>query len=152
MKIQNGNIFAGVTGNAIIAHGCNSRGVMGKGIALTIRQMFPRAYADYMNQYRRNGLRVGEVIFSEVGNGLIIANMITQENYWRPGDDNDHVYVDYAGLRECFHILGTKSIMTDKPIHYPLVGAGLGGGSWDIISSIIDQELKDTNHTLWLLK
>jgi hypothetical protein len=33
-------------------------------------------------------------------------------------------------------------------IGYPLYGSGLAGGSWEIISKIIDEELKGENHTL----
>ena len=37
----------------------------------------------------------------------------------------------------------------DVIVHgYPLIGAGLAGGDWAIISKIIDEELKDENHTL----
>ena len=32
-------------------------------------------------------------------------------------------------------------------IGYPAIGAGLAGGNWEIISGIIDEELKGENHT-----
>ncbi|GAA4107530.1 hypothetical protein GCM10022393_02900 [Aquimarina addita] len=32
-------------------------------------------------------------------------------------------------------------------IGYPAIGAGLAGGDWGIILYIIDEELKDANHT-----
>ena len=35
-----------------------------------------------------------------------------------------------------------------KRIGYPLIGAGLAGGDWAVISEIIDQELVDVDHTL----
>jgi len=33
-------------------------------------------------------------------------------------------------------------------IGYPLIGAGLAGGDWTIISAIIDEELKGEDHAL----
>ena len=35
-----------------------------------------------------------------------------------------------------------------KRIGYPLIGAGLAGGDWQIISAIINEELVGENHTL----
>jgi len=35
-----------------------------------------------------------------------------------------------------------------KRIAYPLLGAGLAGGDWDIISKIISKVLENEDHTL----
>jgi O-acetyl-ADP-ribose deacetylase (regulator of RNase III) len=32
-------------------------------------------------------------------------------------------------------------------IGYPAIGAGLAGGDWEVISSIIEEELKGEDHT-----
>ncbi|HBG21357.1 MAG TPA: phosphatase, partial [Desulfobulbaceae bacterium] len=37
-----------------------------------------------------------------------------------------------------------------KKIGYPKIGAGLGGGNWDRISAIIDEELAGEDHSLVL--
>jgi O-acetyl-ADP-ribose deacetylase (regulator of RNase III) len=41
-----------------------------------------------------------------------------------------------------------KQNFSGKRIGYPLIGAGLAGGDWKIISEIIDQELKGEDHTV----
>ena len=41
-----------------------------------------------------------------------------------------------------------KREFTGQRIGYPLIGAGLAGGDWKVISKIIEDELKDENHTL----
>jgi hypothetical protein len=33
-----------------------------------------------------------------------------------------------------------------------MIGCGLGGGDWNIVSKIIDDELKDLDHTLVVYK
>jgi len=33
-----------------------------------------------------------------------------------------------------------------------MIGSGLGGGNWDTISEIIDEELSGMNHTLVILE
>jgi O-acetyl-ADP-ribose deacetylase (regulator of RNase III) len=42
-------------------------------------------------------------------------------------------------------------MFSGKRIGYPKIGAGLAGGDWNIISSIIDKELIGEDHTLVLL-
>ena len=39
-------------------------------------------------------------------------------------------------------------LFADKVIGYPLIGAGLAKGDWQVISKIIDTELAGTDHTL----
>jgi len=41
-----------------------------------------------------------------------------------------------------------KNDFSGKRIGYPLIGAGLAGGNWRIISKIIDEELNGEDHTL----
>jgi len=41
-----------------------------------------------------------------------------------------------------------KSKLTGKPIGYPVIGAGVAGGDWNVISQIITEELAAENHTL----
>jgi len=41
-----------------------------------------------------------------------------------------------------------KNDFTGQRIGYPLIGAGLAGGDWKVISKIIEEELGDEKHTL----
>ena len=50
-----------------IAHGCNCQGKMGKGVAMGIKDKFPKAYRDYRDAYVDVGLILGDVIVSSVG-------------------------------------------------------------------------------------
>lgn len=45
---KKGNVLD--TTDRYIVHGCNSRKVMGSGVALAIRQKYPKAYEDYKNE------------------------------------------------------------------------------------------------------
>ena len=40
-----------------------------------------------------------------------------------------------------------KRDFTGQRIGYPLIGAGLAGGDWNVISKIIEEELENENHT-----
>ena len=121
-----------------VIHGCNAKGVMGSGIAKQIKEDFPKAFNDYVSHYKKHGLHLGEVIPSD-NVSKIIFNAITQQSY---GRDVGKRYVSYDAIRDSLKwINGYLSEMDDMPeVAMPQIGAGLGGGDWEIISSIIEEE------------
>jgi len=56
------------------------------------------------------------------------------------------VKADYDAIQEIFSKLKTE--FSGSRIGYPLIGAGLAGGDWKVISQIIDSALVNENHTL----
>ena len=128
----------------IIVHGCNCKGRMGAGVAKQIKKHFPVAYhAD--QDYHKNGKScLGNISVSGTltNHGILyVVNAYTQFDYSRKGQQ-----VDYDAIRECFKKV--KVIADKNRIGYPKIGAGLGGGDWEIIRKIIDEELEGTDHTL----
>lgn len=132
-----------VTG--IIVHGCNARGVMGAGIALAIKNRWPHVYAAYRTQYEETGLSLGTVLYVPAEPKVFIANAITQDS------TGTGLQVSYPAIRECFHNIGEVARELSLPVHYPKIGAGLGGGDWEVISKIIDRELRGCEHYNWVL-
>lgn len=136
----------------MICHGCNSRGVMGSGVALQIRNKWPHVYEEYRNaliSYQNLGLDpMGKVIMVGVGSDAVVANIITQRNY---GRDKNKVYVDYDAVIKGFKTLNHHLKARPLTVNFPLIGCGLAGGDWRIISDIIDEELDDKlEKILWL--
>lgn len=125
---------------------------MGKGIALSIKEMYPNAYQAYKTQERRDGLRLGHVSYSEEPNNLIVMNGITQKDYWIPSAPRDKRYVDYGAIALVFEQVAKWANYYNVPVHFPAVGSGLGGGDWSIIEPIIHEQLKGIEHYLWRLK
>lgn len=140
------------TGNLIeadeycLVHGCNAQGRMGSGVAKAIRAYYPAAYDAYRDEYDRNGLIVGDVIWA-LSNGKLIANGITQEFY---GYDNN-TYIDYDAINRVMeNVHGTASEL-EFSVALPLIGAGLGGGSWKKISEIIENIFTDVIPVVYTL-
>lgn len=134
----------------VLVHGCNSRGVMGSGIAKSIKETYPEAFKIYLEQFQQiQGLKLGTVTYANVKPGLIVANAITQDSYGLTANTR---YVNYEAVAECFEnvlhkLEGIFSFRSDCLWHtviFPKIGAGLGGGNWQIISTIIDQTIPDT--------
>ena len=124
-----------------ILHGCNAQGVMGSGVAKLIRAKWPSAYLAYKASEQHNGMRLGVVTYAAQEDGKVIFNGVTQEFY---GRDGKH-YVDYAAIKEVieavnFYIEAQNCAPDYRSVAMPMIGAGLGGGDWNIISKIIEEE------------
>lgn len=128
----------------VIVHGCNCFHTMGGGIARQVKDLYPKAYeADLQTPYGSKdklGKTSGCVITK--GRGFVIVNAYTQYAF----GTKDGPAVDYDAVRSCFKII--KNQYSGFKIGYPLIGAGLGGGDWKVISKIIDEELQGEDHTL----
>lgn len=151
-KISFGDILS-VKENAIIVHGCNNHGVMGSGIAKQIRAEYPGVYDTYTDNLaalsRTNKNPMGKVFWHLGNNQLLIANAITQDGFGKDG----RKYVSYKAIAECFVEVAIIAEQEKLPVHYPLIGAGLGGGDWAIIADIIEsvfESFPTVEHTLWI--
>ncbi len=122
----------------IIVHGCNCHGVMGAGIAKSIKNCFPNAYNVYRHEYENNGLFLGNITYTMVLPNKIIVNANTQYD-----TGTDKRYVNYEAVAKCFSkVLELADLQYSKTgkkldIVFPMIGAGLAGGNWKIIETII---------------
>jgi O-acetyl-ADP-ribose deacetylase (regulator of RNase III) len=154
----------------IVVQGCNAKGVMGKGLAKQIRDRHPVVFETYRREYETRGLPLGSIVWVADGPHRVFANAITQDDYRRdprePAIHADYVaiaqVVDYLdaiamlSLKETFHadIFETTGVRFDEPVEriaLPLIGAGLAGGSWKMISSIIETRSKNFTPVVYLL-
>nr|WP_292486547.1 macro domain-containing protein [Methanohalobium sp.] len=121
----------------MIIHGCNARGVMNAGVAKAIRERWPETYYVYQHVYKYRGLRLGEVLWSHSYNGeKLIGNCISQDDYGRTG-----VHVDYDAIRNCMKEVKIECERRSiNEFAMPMMGAGLGGGDWNIIEDIVYEE------------
>lgn len=131
IEYREGNLLD-VKGQVII-HGCNAQGVMGAGVAKQIKDKYHLCY----NKYKRDiagGAGLGNVSwYWDKDDDLWIANAITQENY-----GTDKRQLNYVALINAFMsaLYTTKNL--ERELHFPMIGAGLAGGDWGIISTLIN--------------
>lgn len=116
----------------VIVHGCNYQKVMGSGVAKVLRAKYPAMYTKYVNDLGDN-LAMGEVSWYRVDDSLQVASAITQEFY---GGDGQR-YVSYDAIDKAFLEIFSTAKRYDMTVSMPALGAGLGGGSWEVISAII---------------
>lgn len=101
----NGDVTAPIRG--IIGHGVNCQGVMGSGVALAIRNKFPKAYDEYKalcdaTADKRNLL--GTVQLVQINEDLYIANMFTQFSFGGDGKK----YASLSAVRDACYFLEKK--------------------------------------------
>ncbi len=128
----------------VIVHGCNCQCTMQRGIAKTIRKFLPEAYAadqqTIAGQREKLGtISVAEIVRDEVR--FTVVNAYTQW-HWR----GKGVKADYDAIRSAMRLINAQ--YAGLHVGYPLIGAGLAGGDWTVISKIIKEELTNVDHTL----
>jgi O-acetyl-ADP-ribose deacetylase (regulator of RNase III) len=149
-----GNLLEQVK-TGIIVHGCNSLGVMGAGFAEGVRDMYPHVFKAYRSRFETHGLTLGQVVWARALEDasrqpvLAFANAITQDRLAsRRGD----VVVSYDAIRDAFVTIRKAAEKTGFEVHFPLIGCGLAGGTWDKVSQLIEESLGPTvERHLWRL-
>jgi O-acetyl-ADP-ribose deacetylase (regulator of RNase III) len=148
LSYQKGDLLASKC--KIIGHGCNAYGIMGGGIALSIRKKWPVVFSEYHEKYLIESvtsgghLELGSVIPVDVTDNLKVLNMITQKSC-----GGGQRYVDYEAVAKCFEWVEKQKYNTT--IGIPMIGAGLAGGDWDIIETIIKKTCNNTDVVVYQL-
>lgn len=148
IEYRKGNLLDVTAG--VIIHGCNSHGVMGSGVALAVKNKYPGAYELYREQCiesKDDPALLGSVIVYEVNEKLMVANMITQKDF-----GTHKRQVNYGAVASGFRILTEYFKNLDEEFHFPKIGAGLGGGDWEVISEIIEHVCPGNNLICWELE
>jgi O-acetyl-ADP-ribose deacetylase (regulator of RNase III) len=141
IKYVKGDLFAAP--EDILVHGCNSHGVMGSGVAKIVREKYPEVFDTYHYQCGRfqNQRRtlLGHNINVRANDGKLIVNAITQLDMGGAGTR----WVSYDAVDDCMASL--------EAIAMPMIGAGLGGGIWKVIESIVEHRLQNHPVTVYVL-
>ncbi len=129
----------------VIIHGCNCFCTMGAGIAKSIKAQFPEAFEADLETVKGDKSKLSTYSSSTYNSSdnheITIINAYTQYHWKGTGNK-----VDYDAIKSIFSQIKTQ--FKGKKIGYPLIGAGLGGGDWEVIKDIIDSELIGEDHTL----
>ncbi len=116
----------------------NTVGVMGKGIALQFKNLFPHNYKLYATACKSKEIKVGKLFVTEEESLLtgkkIIINFPTKTDWRKP---SEYSYIE-KGLVELTKTIKEKNI---KSIAIPPLGSGNGGLDWAKVKPLIEQYL-----------
>lgn len=151
----------------VIAHGCNCHSTMGAGLAPQMAKSFGCDKFE-MEKYGPDVNKLGNIDYQTFVLGenaiwsledaknnrnepeLTVVNAYTQYYYGRNHADGVLRPIDYEALTLCMRKMNT--IFKGKRIGLPMIGAGLAGGNWDYIKTIIQKELRDCQVTIVIYK
>jgi O-acetyl-ADP-ribose deacetylase (regulator of RNase III) len=128
----------------LIVHGCNCFCTMGAGIAKTIKEYFPEAYEADLQTEKGSREKIGSISSVTVTRG--INNITVVNGYTQYSPSGPGILVDYEAVISVFREIKQK--FSGYRIGYPMIGAGLAKGDWQIISELILEQLTGENHTL----
>jgi O-acetyl-ADP-ribose deacetylase (regulator of RNase III) len=124
--------------SGVIVQQVNCQGVMGSGLAAAIARKWPEVkerytkFCDFLSPLDC----LGEVIYQNVSDKIIIANCFGQLTFGRTGR-----HTDYLALKNCLKKIDGDFGFREtfgSTIHIPLnIGAGLGGGDPEVTHQII---------------
>lgn len=157
MKVIKGNLLdlAEQGQFDVILHGANCFCTMKSGIAGEIAKRYPEVVLADKQTVAKDPKKLGHLTTARVTRAnfsFMVVNLYTQFDY---GRDPNVQYVNYDAVAKSLNTLAARmkhSNLIDMRIGYPKFGAGLANGDWNIISKIIDEELKDFDHTLVVLE
>ena len=112
------------SGERVIAHGCNTVGVMGAGVAKIVRSKSEQAYKRYKAVCDARVFHLGYAQFvTDEEIDLCIYNLATQI---APGPDATSwgIFLSFCNMLEHAKSIGIKRIAI------PRIGSGIGGLDW----------------------
>lgn len=115
----------------------NTKGVMGKGIALQFKERFPENYKRYKKACEAGDVETGKMFVTETGlllNPRYVINFPTKE-HWKNPSKMEYIH---EGLKDLVKIVKEKNITS---ISIPPLGCGNGGLDWNEVRPAIEKAL-----------
>lgn len=139
-----GNIISSET-EAII-NTVNTKGIMGKGIALQFKEAFPDNYKLYVKACKDGTIDIGKLLITETNllYPKYIINFPTKQ-HWR--ENSSIEYID-KGLTDLIQIIEKYKI---KSISIPPLGAGNGKLEWQKVKKLITSRLNKLSNEIDIL-
>lgn len=132
IEMKNGNIL-----NAdveALVNTVNCAGIMGRGIALQLKDAFPDNFKEYQKACKNEEVQPGRMLvhaLNRLTNPRFIINFPTKR-HWKGKSRMEDIEAGLIDLRDTIERLGIKSIAI------PPLGSGLGGLNWNEVRPRIE--------------
>ncbi len=137
IEFKTGNILDFT--ETIMTQQVNHQKVMGGGLALQIKNKYPKIFDEYckfIDEHSWNEIKEKILIHVfKISDKQSIMNIFGQRYYGR-----DKCYTDYDMLKNSFEVIldACKKSNREESIAIPYrIGSGLSGGSWEVVYKII---------------
>lgn len=146
MNILNKDILT--IDRGIICHQVNCQGVMGTGIALSIKQKWPKVFEEYRNKLlmpRYKNLGRAQII--AVNDHLYCCNLYGQFDYGRDYRRTEYgsIYRALKTLKNSIDTMENNGIV-DLPVYFPYkMSCNNAGGDWNLVMEMLDELFPNCN-------
>ena len=113
----------------------------GGGFASVVRKRWPNVQADFEES---GVLELGETRLCEVDGEIATVALVAQHGY----GPSRKPRIRYLALEKSLASLAKLAISRRASVHLPKIGAGQAGGSWDVISELIEDQLINSGVTV----
>lgn len=142
MDVIQGDLFS--HDGMFIGHGCNTRGVMGAGIAKAFSANWPEMYQVYKLRCEKGELPPGDIFpYHDPSSKVTVYNLMTQDD---PGPNARLEWVERAvgralhDISERYHgLLADEQFFFDKALALPWVGCGIGGLNRNDVADVLER-------------
>ena len=136
VKITSGNIFNSKA--QTLVNTVNCVGVMGKGVALQFKKLFPEMYQDYVNKCKHKEVKLTRPYLYKQILSPWILNFPTKDN-WRSVSRISDIIAGLKYLELHYKEWGITSLAV------PPLGCGHGGLDWKIVAPVLYEHLSQLN-------
>jgi len=155
VKIIDGNLLDFPNDINFIAHSCNTRNIMGAGIAKQIKDRYPMAYESDCYAMAEDEVGLGSYSFAWTNATQTkgIYNMYSQDKLGGERAVNYEGF--YLALQNVANHIEWQPNHEEevKILGLPFgISCGLAGGSWNVIFSMINDILIDRNFKTFIVK
>lgn len=130
--VSNGDIFKSQC--KALVNPVNTKGVMGKGLALTFKNKYPAHFENYKRACQSGEMTTDKVLAFQEKDGPMTICLATKAD-WR--DSSKIEYVS-AGLDD---LVNQIDVLNIRSIAIPKLGCGLGGLDWNKVRTLIVEKM-----------
>jgi len=127
-------------GQRILAFVVNDRArSWGAGFGLAVQRKWPFVQREFELWKETEPLecKLGNVHETRISTDLLAMMMVCQRGYGPSRGPR----IRYDALQQCLRKLGDEALASKATVHMPRIGSGQAGGSWDVISEMIEETL-----------
>lgn len=122
----------------VLVNPVNTVGVMGKGLALAFRELYPEMYNNYVTLCK-NGFHTGQLF---IWRGKVL--LFPTKEHWRNSSKYEYIEQGLKKFVANYARLGINSIA------FPKLGCGCGGLKWSEVKPLMEQYLGQLPITVYI--
>lgn len=153
LQIIKGDLLDFPNGINTIAHSCNTKNVMGGGIAKSIKERYPEAYQADCKAHEESEVALGYFSFCKLNSEpkKRIINLYTQQEF----GEGRHVNYEsfYASIDYLYKAINSSPDVSKYVLGLPFgISCGLAGGNWNIIYCMLNEVFKNAKFKTFIVK